>query len=247
MSLIWTSILFFAGALLYSIAGFGGASFYLAILTLTSVPLEQITIIALACNIMVVSASSCSYIRNGHFRWHDAWPFLITSVPLAWAGGHIHLPASPHKILLGFVLLISGAAIYIQAHPLERGALRVMPRATAALIGAGLGMLSGITGIGGGVFLTPILTFRRWGSAKQTAAISAIFILLNSASGLVARADGAMCSVMEHYWPLLLTVWAGGELGGRLGALRFRQLTIRQISSGVVCSSGVRLLLSALV
>jgi uncharacterized membrane protein YfcA len=175
------------------------------------------------------------------------WPFLIASVPFAWVGGHIHLPATAYKLLLGFVLLISGIAIFIQARPLEHRPLRKMSRLNAAWIGAGLGLLSGVTGIGGGVFLTPILTFRRWGLAKQTAAASAVFILLNSASGLAARMDGDMWSVIGHFWPLFLAVWAGGHLGGRLGALRFQQMTVRQVSSGVICSSGLRLLLSALI
>jgi uncharacterized membrane protein YfcA len=247
MSLLWTSLIFFGGALFYSIAGFGGASFYLAILTLTRVPLDQIAVIALACNIMVVSTSSYSYVRNGHLQWHMVWPLLIASVPFAWVGGHIHLPATAYKLLLGFVLLISGIAIFIQARPLEHRPLRKMPRLSAAWIGAGLGLLSGVTGIGGGVFLTPILTFRRWGLAKQTAAASAVFILLNSASGLAARMDGDMWNVIGHFWPLFLAVWAGGQLGGRLGALRFQQITVRQVSSGVICSSGLRLLLSALI
>jgi uncharacterized protein len=244
MSLIWTSIIFFGGALLYSIAGFGGASFYLAILTLSHVPLDQVAVIALVCNIMVVSTSSHSYVRGGHLPWHTVWPFLIASVPCAWVGGLIHLPAPVYKLLLGFVLVISGVAVFIQARPLDRRPIRNMSRPVAIWIGAGLGLLSGITGIGGGVFLTPILTFYRWGPAKEIAAACALFVLLNSLSGLAARVDGDIWTVAGRFWPLFIAVWAGGSLGGHLGALRFQQMTVRQVSSGVICFSGLRLLLS---
>ena len=139
---VWTFSFFLRRAVLFH-RRIWRSSFYLAILTLTRVPLDQIAVIALACNIMVVSTSSYPYVRNGHLQWYMVWPFLIASVPFAWVGGHIHLPATAYKLLLGFVLLISGIAIFIQARPLEHRPLRKLPRSVRThLVAGGFGVRS---------------------------------------------------------------------------------------------------------
>src|SRR5688572_9466018 len=175
----------FVIALLYSSVGHAGASGYIAVMSLLSLAPAEIKPIALALNILVASIGSWQFWRAGHFSWSLFWPFALLSVPFAFVGGYLNLPTQVFKVIVGIVLLFS-AAQFLVCPPAE-----VEPhppaRPLAMGVGAGLGLLSGMTGTGGGIFLTPLLIFLRWARTKTASATSALFILLNSISGLLGN------------------------------------------------------------
>src|SRR5438046_618180 len=170
-------------AFLYSSVGHAGASGYIATMTLFGLAATVIRPTALVLNILVATIGSFQFWRAGHFSWKLFWPFALLSVPAAYLGGYIQPSASILRILIGLVLLFSAARlIFRRGDPAET----VAPsKPTAVGVGAGLGFLSGLTGTGGGIFLTPLLLFCRWAHIRQAAAVSAVFILVNSIGGLV--------------------------------------------------------------
>ncbi|MDH5255049.1 MAG: sulfite exporter TauE/SafE family protein, partial [Gammaproteobacteria bacterium] len=175
----------FAIAVLYSSVGHAGASGYIAVMSLLSVAPAEIKPIALALNILVASIGTFQFWRAGHFSWPLFWPFALLSVPLAFVGGYLNLPTNIFKVLVGIVLLIS--AIQFLVRPPAESEPRQPPRLVALGAGSLLGLLSGLTGTGGGIFLTPLLIFMRWARTRTAAAVSAPFILLNSVSGLAGN------------------------------------------------------------
>lgn len=172
-------------ALLYSSVGHAGASGYIAVMTLFSLAPAIIKPAALVLNILVASLTAWQFWRAGHFSWRLFWPFAILSVPFAFLGGYINLPTHALKILVGLVLLCSAARFLIQTGPDQ--VPHEPSRPLALSVGAGLGLLSGLTGTGGGIFLTPLAIFMRWATTKTVSAVSALFILVNSISGLAGQ------------------------------------------------------------
>src|SRR3989449_8482546 len=170
-------------AFLYSCVGHAGASGYIAVMTLFGFVTTTIRPTALVLNFLVATIVSFQFWRAGHFSWKLFWPFALLSVPAAYLGGYIQPSASILRILIGLVLLFSAARlIFRRGDPAET----VAPsKPTAIGVGAGLGFLSGLTGTWGGIFLTPLLLFCRWAHIRQAAAVSAVFILVNSIGGLV--------------------------------------------------------------
>jgi uncharacterized membrane protein YfcA len=211
-------------AFLYSSVGHAGASGYIATMTLFGLAATVIRPTALVLNILVATIGSFQFWRAGHFSWKLFWPFALLSVPAAYLGGYIQPSASILRILIGLVLLFSAARlIFRRGDPAET----VAPsKPTAVGVGAGLGLLSGLTGTGGGIFLTPLLLFCRWAHIRQAAAVSAVFILVNSIGGLV----GYFTAV--HSLPVLglylaIPAIIGGTIGSHLGS---RRLPVRAIS-----------------
>ena len=211
-------------AFLYSTVGHGGASGYIAVMTLFGLGVETIRPTALALNILVALIGSLQWWRAGHFSWALFWPFAVLAVPCAFLGGWLHIPADFLKILLGLVLLYSAARLLFRksdpwsTHP---------PRLSVALAsGAGIGFLSGLTGTGGGIFLTPLLIFMKWAKAREAAATSSLFILVNSIAGLGGQL-GSGSGLPDLTWMLAAAVAAGGYAGSRLGS---RHTPIRGIS-----------------
>src|SRR3989442_447506 len=170
-------------AFLYSSVGHAGASGYIATMTLFGIETATIRPTALLLNILVASIGAFQFWRAGHFSWKLFWPFALLSVPAAYFGGYLQPSASVLRILIGLVLLFSAARLVFRGRDPAETVTPSQPMAIG--IGAGLGFLSGLTGTGGGIFLTPLLLFRRWAHIRRAAAVSALFILVNSIGGLV--------------------------------------------------------------
>lgn len=237
--------LFFITALLYASVGFGGGSTYTALLVLADANYLMIPIISLCCNILVVSGNSFQYIRSGYVSVAKVWPFLVLSVPMAWIGGFIHIPKVYFIGLLSVALLFAGLSLLLKRTHAQTVYKNTSPVATA-VIGGGLGLLSGMVGIGGGIFLAPILHKISWGSGKHIAALCSLFILVNSVSGLIGQLtkQGGLQTVQEAqaYWLLLPMVMLGGLIGNRLNLKVFSENAIRKMTAFLILFVAIRLL-----
>lgn len=231
----------FAIAMLYSSVGHAGASGYIAVMSLLSVAPAEIKPIALALNILVASIGTFQFWRAGHFSWPLFWPFALLSVPFAFIGGYLNLPTQLFKILVGIVLLLS--AIQFLAHPPAESESRQPPRLVALGAGSLLGLLSGLTGTGGGIFLTPLLIFMHWARTKSAAAVSAPFILLNSVSGLAGNLS-ATKFFPAFAWALVAAVVIGGTIGSWFGSRRLPHLAIKRLLAVVLTIAGFKLVLT---
>ena len=235
--------LFLLMAVLYSAVGQAGGSGYLAAMALVGVAPERFRVIALTLNVVVSSIGLMKFTRAGHFNGRLLFPFLITSVPLAFVGGYLVLPAQVFRIVVG-VALLWAALLLVWKPPLPDEALRGHPPLWASMsVGGGIGLLSGLIGIGGGVFLAPFLILLGWASAKTTACLSSAFILANSLA--------ALAGVATHITgvPVFLPVWMlvvalGGWLGSDLGAKRLRPRTMHWILAVILVVAGARITLS---
>src|SRR5438067_10699 len=226
-------------AFLYSSVGHAGASGYIAIMTLFGLTATVIRPTALVLNILVATIGSFQFWRAGHFSWKLFWPFALLSVPAAYLGGYIQPSASILRILIGLVLLFSAARlIFRRGDPAET----VAPsKPTAVGVGAGLGFLSGLTGTGGGIFLTPLLLFCRWAHIRQAAAVSAVFILVNSIGGLVGYFTAVRSlPVLGLY--LAIPAIIGGTIGSHLGSRRFPVRAISILLAIVLAVAGTKLI-----
>ena len=175
----------FLVAFVYSSVGHGGASGYLALLSFYAFPPAQMSASALALNVLVSSLAFYSFAKAGHFRWSSTWPLIMFSIPAAFLGGMIKVSSSVYALTLAVILMYAGWRLWKGARAVpENQALKSIPFGFAMLLGAGIGLVSGVVGIGGGIFLSPLLLFFRWANPKQAAATSACFILVNSIAGL---------------------------------------------------------------
>ena len=240
-----TDILFLGGifliAILYSSVGHGGASGYLAFMALLGFAPDVMRPAALILNIFVSSIAFITFTRNGHFRFKLLWPFIITSVPLAFLGGTFNVDSRIYKIILGVFLLFAIARMLmkVRAHP---GARREANILLALIIGAILGFFSGLIGIGGGIILSPVIILLGWATVKQTAAVSAVFILVNSIAGLSGFVlKSAMPDVQIIY--MVLAGVLGGLLGSWLGSFRIRENYLRYTLALVLLMASIKLFL----
>lgn len=234
---------FAVGALIYGSVGFGGGSSYTALLTLSDLPPTWIPALSLTCNILVVAGSSAHFARRGHLAWPLAWPFLLTSIPCAYLGGRWPIRLEIFLALLGASLVLAGAALFVQRASNETSSLGLPPCVLGLVLGATLGLLSGLVGVGGGIFLSPILLHRRWGTPKQIATTAALFILANSIAGLAGQLGKlSTFDPLAGRWPLFLAVIAGGQIGSLLGSGPFPQRLVRAITAVLVMAAGLRVL-----
>lgn len=236
---IWIIPAVFVVALLYSSVGHGGASGYLAVLALFGVAASVTRPTALALNVFVASIAFIQFYREKHFDWKVFLPFAITSVPLAFVGGMIQLPTNVYKIILGVTLMLAALRFAINMRP------EIEPRAPkiwlCLLIGGILGLVSGLVGVGGGIFLTPILLLMNWTDTKKAAGISALFILVNSVSGLLGNyAQVLQLSVTIYVW--IFAAIVGGVSGSTLGSKKLNSLTLRRILAVVLLIAGLKLI-----
>lgn len=243
------ALLFAGTALVYASAGFGGGSAYLALLTLAGVPLADVAPVALVCNIIVVAGGSWQFVRAGHLRLRLFIPFVLTSLPAAYLGGYFRLEMEALGVLTGLALGGAAALLVLRdAH--GRVAPVALPRASLLWpvgigVGALLGGLSGMIGIGGGIFLAPVLHLLRWGTAQEVAAVASVFILANSVAGLLGQASASMEAVsVWAYSPLFVAVLAGGQVGSRIGAWRLPARTVRRVTATIVLIAALNLLWS---
>jgi uncharacterized membrane protein YfcA len=229
----------FVVAILYSSVGHGGASGYLAVMAFLSVSPTITRPTALVLNLFVASIGAFQFYRAGHFSWSIFWPFAVTSIPFAFLGGMITLPTNIYKMLLGFVLLF---AAFRLAWSFSKDAEPVAPKLWVALIfGAIMGLLSGLVGVGGGIFLTPLLLLMNWSETKTAASVSALFILVNSASGLLGNYE--QVSVLPSdvvFWIAAAVI--GGIIGSLLGSRKFDSLMLRRVLATVLLFAAVKLI-----
>ncbi len=235
----------FIVAVLYSSVGHGGASGYLAVMAFLGVMPEVTRPTALVLNLFVASIATYQFWRAGYFSWRIFWPFAVASIPAAFIGGMISLPTSVYKIVLGVVLMLAALRL---AWKLKAGIEAKQPNILIALaIGAVIGLLSGLVGVGGGIFLTPVLLLANWSETKTAAGVSAAFILVNSASGLLGnwlQGKGAPLSALpQEVWFWIIAAVVGGLLGSTLGAKRFDSLTMRRVLAAVLLFAGIKLIL----
>ncbi len=229
----------FLVAVLYSSVGHGGASGYLGVMALLAVAPEVTRPTALVLNLFVASIAFIQFYRAGNFDWKIFLPFAAASVPLAFVGGMIHLPTTVYKIILGLTLMLAAIRLAINIKS-ERE-----PHAPqiwiCLIIGAILGLVSGLVGVGGGIFLTPILLLMNWAETKKAAGISALFILVNSISGLL----GNRAQVLElptTVWIWITAAIIGGIIGATLGSYKFNSLTLRRVLAFGLLIAGAKLI-----
>lgn len=245
--MIGLALAFFVTALLYASVGFGGGSTYNALLVLGGTDYRAIPTIALACNILVVSAGSWRFAAAGHVPLRRIWPLFTLSIPLAWLGGRIPVAERTFIGLLAVSLFVAGLAMIFQRQRGEEGSPREQPSWPEPMIGGGLGFLAGIVGIGGGIFLAPILHLMRWGRAKDIAGTCAVFILVNSIAGLfgqLLKTDGFnRLGALESHWLLFPAVVIGGTIGASIGSGPLRAHHLRYATAILVLYVAARLAL----
>ena len=213
------AILFFFTAILYSSVGFGGGSTYLALLLIWGVPYLIFPVIALSCNIIVVSGNCFNYIRAGNLNLKILIPYLIGSIPLAFIGGSLPLEKSTFEILLFLILSVAGISLLLKfkSYDDKEENYRKIPIPFSIFIGGSLGFISGVVGIGGGIFLSPILFLIRVGKPKHIVTTASLFILINSVSGIIGQlTKNTVLNEIQNYWYLLIAVLIGGQLGNFL-------------------------------
>jgi len=239
------TLLIFLAALLYSSVGHGGASGYLAVASLFGLVPEKMKPTALVLNLVVAGVGTIRFWRAGCFAWNVFWPFAVFSVPCAFVGGFMKLPDQTYKLLLGVVLLFAAwrLAIKQSAHaPAEQKPISLLP---ALSFGAPIGLLSGLVGVGGGIFLSPLLLLLGWADPRRTAGVSAAFILVNSAAGLLGTlATGHPGAVLHEILWWAPAALLGGLLGAELGSRRLTPMVMRRLLALVLVIAGAKLLLA---
>ena len=242
--MIILTLLFLFTALIYSSVGFGGGSTYLALLLIWGVPFTIFPVIALCCNIIVVSGNCINYIRAGNLNIKLLIPYLIGSIPLAYVGGALSIQKEIFEILLFSILTIAGFLLLInfKTYDDSNDSYRNIPYPLAITIGAFLGFISGIVGIGGGIFLSPILFLIRAAKPKHIITAASIFILINSISGIFGQlTKNDVLNQLINYWPLLLAVLIGGQIGNYINIKILPTRILALITSGVVLFVAARM------
>jgi uncharacterized membrane protein YfcA len=245
-TLLMLMVAFALVAALYSSVGHAGASGYLAVMALLGLAPDVMRPTALVLNLVVAAIGTYRYSRAGLTSWTALLPLVLGSIPLAFVGGSIKLPVAGYRALLGAVLLVSALVLALRAYrtaqPVDEAPIR-LPFAAALAIGAAIGLLSGLTGTGGGIFLSPLLLLAGWAGPRRTSGIAAPFILVNSASGLAGLGGSA-----AHFPPALpwlaAAVLAGGYVGTQLGAHRLPARALLALLAIVLTIAGTKLLLA---
>ena len=242
--MIILSIFFFITAILYSSVGFGGGSTYLALMIIGDIPYYIFPIIALFCNIIVVSGNSINYIRSGNLNIKLLIPYIIGSIPFSFIGGSILIEKEIFEIILFLVLISAGTFLLIESKSFSKDDLKLkkIPIILSIIIGSILGFISGIVGIGGGIFLSPILFLLKAGYPKQIATTASLFILINSLFGIAGQlTKDAVYNEILNYWTLFLAVLIGGQIGNMLNLKFFSNKILALITSILVIFVAIRI------
>lgn len=228
-------------AFLYASVGHGGASGYLALMALFSFPVFVLKPTALLLNIFVSGISFWFFKKNNHFNWTLFFPFAITSIPMAFAGGYISIDATLYKQVLGVFLAIAILRM-IGIFGKEKVKIRKANMLGSLIIGSAIGLFSGMIGIGGGIILSPIIILLGWGNMKQAAGVSALFIFVNSISGI----SGFLIhggQIPREAWSFIPIAVLGGSLGALYGSKKFKNNTLKYMLAGVLIIATVKLFL----
>ena len=242
--MIILSISFFVTAILYASVGFGGGSTYLALLLILDVPYYIFPVIALICNIFVVSGNSFNYIRAGNLNLKLLIPYLIGSMPLAYIGGSLEIDKNLFEFFLFLVLTFAGTMLLInfKSYDDENATYKDIPMIISILIGGILGFVSGVVGIGGGIFLSPILFLIKAGKPKHIVTAASLFILINSISGVIGQLTKNIVLIeVSNYWYLFLTVMIGGHIGNFLNLKIFPTRILALITAFLVLFVAIRM------
>ena len=235
-------ILIALAALLYSSVGHGGASGYLAAMALLGVAPTVMKPAALVLNIFVAGWVAWRLYRAGYFNARVFWPFALGSIPLAFVGGLLILPGNFYRYVVGAALVLAALRLLVEAR--DQPARSVPPPMLAVAVGAVLGFVSGLTGVGGGIFLSPLLLFLRWADMRHTAALSAVFILLNSLAGLAGHLAAGAGVPAGLPW-MVLAALAGGAIGAELAVRRLAPVRLRQLLGVVLIVAAAKMFLAA--
>jgi len=238
------AILFLVTAILYSSVGFGGGSTYLALLLIWGVPYFVFPVVALSCNIIVVSGNCFNYIRAGNFNLRLLFPYLIGSIPLAYIGGSLTIEKQLFEILLFLVLLVAGILLLFnfRSYDDKDESYKKIPIFISILIGGLLGFVSGIVGIGGGIFLSPILFLIRAGRPKHIVTTASLFILINSISGIIGQlTKNEVLVEIQNYWFLLIAVLIGGQIGNFLNLKIYPVRALVLVTASLVLFVAIRM------
>ena len=233
-------------AFIYASVGFGGGSSYLAILAVYALPFKEIRLIALLCNIIVVTGGTIIFIRNKQTDWKKIIPVVLISVPLAFLGAKMKISQDTFFIILGCSLLIAAILLWIKTKPATTETIKAQGKyhyIQDGILGGAIGFLSGMVGIGGGIFLSPLLNLLKWDTAKKIAATASVFILANSISGIAGQLSSLPSNI--NYTRIILlciAVFIGGQLGSRMGASTFNPLVIKRVTALLVFFAGVEVL-----
>ncbi|WP_323800895.1 sulfite exporter TauE/SafE family protein [Parasphingorhabdus sp.] len=250
-SILGLALLFALTAALYASVGFGGGSTYIALLALAALDYQALPVIALLCNIIVVTGGTLRFQWRGLIDWPKIWPILLLSVPAAWLGGRMVLEQQSFMLLLGLSLAAAGLLLIIEpfikrAGDSVRNGQWTGHRLFAPAIGTGIGFLSGMVGIGGGIFLAPILLLTRWSDSRRIAATASVFILVNSIAGLSGQLMKSGLSsggeAILAYWPLFVGVLLGGQIGSILASKALPEIWIRRLTALLILYVAARIL-----
>ena len=238
------AILFLVTAILYSSVGFGGGSTYLALLLIWGIPYFIFPVIALSCNIIVVSGNCFNYIRAGNLNLKLLIPYLVGSIPLAYIGGSLPIEKKLFEILLFLVLATAGTLLLFnfKSYNDREESYRKIPVPISIVIGGILGFISGVVGIGGGIFLSPILFLIRAGRPKYIITVASLFILINSISGIIGQlTKNAVVIEIQNYWYLLIAVLIGGQVGNFLNLKIFPTRVLALVTAFLVLFVAIRM------
>lgn len=242
----WEILFFFLViAFVYASVGFGGGSSYLAILTLYAFPFQEMKLTALICNIIVVTGGTIIYIGRGHINWRKVLPLVVVSVPMAFLGAIVKLSQDTFFIILGCSLVAAAVLLWLKTRKRNEDE-EITYKSNyikEGLLGAAIGFLSGMVGIGGGIFLSPVLNLVKWDTPKKIAATASFFILVNSVAGIAgqlsALSDYVNVTRIAFFCGAVLI---GGQIGSRLGTIRFNQLVVRRVTALLVFAAGIEVL-----
>ncbi len=238
------AIFFFVTAILYSSVGFGGGSTYLALLLIWNVPYFILPVVALLCNIIVVSGNCFNYIRAGNFNFKLLAPYLVGSIPLAYFGGSLSIEIKVFEIILFLVLTFAGFLLLFnfKSYDEKQITYRKIPILFSMLIGGLLGFVSGVVGIGGGIFLSPILFLMKADNPKHIITTASLFILINSISGVTGQlTKNEILFEVTNYWYLLLLVFVGGQVGNFLNLKIFPTRILAFLTGSLVIFVAIRM------
>ncbi|MEP6948863.1 MAG: sulfite exporter TauE/SafE family protein [Ginsengibacter sp.] len=239
-------LFFFIIAFIYASVGFGGGSSYLAILALYALHFKEMRLIALICNIIVVTGGTIIFIRHQQVNWKKILPLALVSVPMAFLGATIKLNQDTFFVILGCSLIVAAVLLWIKTRRSAEENIIATGKFSYirdGLIGGAIGFLSGMVGIGGGIFLSPLLNLIKWDTAKKIAATASIFILVNSVAGIAGQLTTLQPDF--NYMRIVLlcgAVFLGGQLGSRMGAIKFNPIMIRRLTAILVFAAGVEVL-----
>ncbi len=242
--MIILTIFFFITAIFYSSIGFGGGSTYLALMLIWDVSFYIFPIIALICNIIVVTGNSINFIRSNNTNFNLLFPYLIGSIPFAFIGGSITIEKNLFEILLFFILLMAGIFLLLNSKSFGKDQIKIrqIPKVFSIIVGAIIGFISGLVGIGGGIFLSPILFLLRAGYPRHITSTASLFILINSIFGVAGQlTKNIVLDELINYWPLFLIVFIGGQIGSFLNIQLLSNKKLALLTSFLVIFVAIRM------